>query len=124
MSESQIINIESKEQLESVLKKAKAVFLDYSTSWCGPCKRLGADLHTWIDKENKYKNVTIVKVMVDDEKLESLGEDIKSVPTIHFYKHGKRVDFPYEEEGKCHRYDHIAGYDKKKIEACLEWLNS
>jgi thioredoxin 1 len=124
MSKSQIIEVKSEKELKTIIEKAKAIFLDYSTSWCGPCKRLGADLHTWIDKENKYENVTVVKVMIDNEELKSIGEDIESVPTIHFYKSGKRVEVSYTENGKCNTFNEIHGYDKKKVLTSLEFLNS
>jgi thioredoxin 1 len=121
---SQIIEISSVDQFNTVIKSAKSVLVDYSTEWCGPCKRLAADLHQWIDKEHKYKNVTIVKIMADDEKLSEIINDITSIPTLHFYRNGKRVDFTYKENNKEFSISEVHGYDKNKVLAILEWLDS
>ena len=61
-----------KEVLKKAKKQKKLVFLDCYTSWCGPCKRLAADVFTndavadyynanfipmkWIWKKEKAKN--------------------------------------------------------------------
>jgi thioredoxin 1 len=123
---SKIIEVKNVEQFNMVIDSAKAVLVDFSASWCGPCKVLSKDLHKWVDEENKYPNVTIIKIDVDNEELSSLCADITGIPNVKFYKLGKRVDYTYTNQtGKTITYSELSGYSNKTlVEEVLKWLDT
>lgn len=62
------------------------VLVDFSATWCGPCKMLEGELEAIEDK------IKIIKVDID--KFQKLTQEyrIMSVPTMIFYKDGKKVN--------------------------------
>lgn len=62
------------------------VLVDFSATWCGPCKMLEGELEAIEDK------IKIVKVDID--KFQKLTQEyrIMSVPTMIFYKDGKKIN--------------------------------
>ncbi|XP_058197756.1 thioredoxin O2, mitochondrial-like isoform X1 [Rhododendron vialii] len=93
-SSSNIVGIDSEEKFRSSLRKVQdetlpAVFY-FTAVWCGPCRLLSPVIG---QLSEKYPNVTTYKIDIDQEGLGSaLSElDIHSVPTLHFYKDGKKV---------------------------------
>eukprot|EP01134_Creolimax_fragrantissima_P007224 CFRG7224T1 len=66
----------------------KLVVIDFFAVWCGPCKVISPFVESL---EEKYANVSFVKVDVDE--LEELAGEcgIQAMPTFQFYKGGKKV---------------------------------
>jgi thioredoxin 1 len=73
-----------------VIKGAKAAVVDFGATWCGPCQALAPA----IDKlAQKYEGRVIIgKVDVDKEQELAARFNVMSVPTILFFKDGKKVD--------------------------------
>ena len=73
-----------KDNLDELVKEGLHV-VDFYAEWCGPCKMLAPVLESLEDKINVIK--------VDIDKFEKLAFDyrIKSVPTLVFFKDGKKV---------------------------------
>lgn len=69
------------------LVKEGCVLVDFSATWCGPCKMLKPVL----EELEKEVDMTFVYVDVDEQMdlCETLA--IRSVPTVHIYKDGKLV---------------------------------
>ena len=70
----------------------KLVVVDYSTTWCGPCKLV---LPKYIELSDKYPNVTFLKCIGDASTEASAlmkREGVRSVPTFHLWKGGSRID--------------------------------
>ncbi|KAH7838611.1 hypothetical protein Vadar_028925 [Vaccinium darrowii] len=91
---SNIVGIDSEEKFRSSLRKVQdealpAIFY-FTAVWCGPCKLLSPVI---AQLSEKYPNVTTYKIDIDQEELGStLSElNIHSVPTLHFYKDGKKA---------------------------------
>lgn len=63
------------------------VVLDIFTEWCGPCKQVGPVLH------KMQKSGLISLVQTDLDKNEALGKNhnIHAIPTLIFFKDGKRI---------------------------------
>lgn len=89
-----MIHLEN-DDLESIIENGNYL-VDFYAEWCGPCKMLTPVLEEVSDKIN------IVKVNID--KFPKLTENyrIMSVPTLIFFKNGKKikevVGFQTEEE--------------------------
>jgi thiol-disulfide isomerase/thioredoxin len=120
---SQIREVKSAEEFNKIVEKSKAVLVIYYTSWCSPCKQLGEDLKEWLDKENKYPNITVVKIMIDDKSIKDIGKDVVGVPLIRYYKNGQRTEFPHVLKGQPCKFKELEGYHKTRTVACLDWLN-
>lgn len=120
---SRIIEVKSLEEFTKIVETSKSVLVIYYTSWCSPCKQLGEDLNEWLHKENKYPNVTVVKIMIDDKSIKDIGKDVVGVPLIRYYKNGQKAEFPHILKGKPCNFKELEGYHKTRTIACLEWLN-
>ena len=77
--------LENLEDFDKIVGEKK-VLVDFYADWCGPCKMLSPILEE-ISKENK--DVTILKVNVDDfgEIAERYG--IMSIPNLKLFENGK-----------------------------------
>ena len=77
--------LENLEDFDKIVGEKK-VLVDFYADWCGPCKMLSPILEE-ISKENK--DITILKVNVDDfgELAEKYG--IMSIPNLKLFENGK-----------------------------------
>lgn len=78
-------------QLEEKIKEGKLLLIDFYAEWCGPCKQLSPILDELVkEANNQYE---IYKVDVDKEEVREflIQQMIMSIPTIVFFKGGKRV---------------------------------
>jgi len=84
----------------------KLMVLDFTASWCGPCKSLKPFI-TYLKEQ--YENVEFYEIDIEDDNTETITNtfDIKKVPTFIYYKNGE----------VCNR---MIGTDKNKIE---EFIN-
>lgn len=88
-----VVEVGSPDEMDTVLKSAgdTLVVVDYSTTWCGPCKVIAP---VYEQMSEKYEDVVFVKVMGDatPETGDLMKrEGIRAVPAFHFWKTGKRV---------------------------------
>lgn len=68
------------------------VVVDYSTTWCGPCKVIAPTFEALSDK---YSDVIFLKVIGDVSPPASQlmkREGVRSVPSFHYFKSGSKVD--------------------------------
>ena len=65
------------------------VLVDFFANWCGPCKMLAPVLE---ETANEMKNVTFVKVDVDQEPGLAGKYGIQAIPHMVIFKEGKAVD--------------------------------
>ena len=73
-----------------VVKAAGAVLVDFSATWCGPCKKLEPIVHEIAgDYEGKLK---VVKVDVDKAPSTAAKFAVMSVPTLIFFRDGQVRD--------------------------------
>jgi thioredoxin 1 len=68
--------------------KTKLCVIDFTASWCGPCKFIGP-IFEKLASENP--EIEAVKVDVDEADDVAAHCGIQAMPTFHFYKGGAKV---------------------------------
>ncbi len=64
--------------------------VDFWATWCGPCYAL-APIVEQIAEEYEG-NVKVAKLDVDDNQSTAMRFDVRSIPSVLFFKDGKHVD--------------------------------
>ena len=90
-----VVEAASINDMDTILANAdeSLVVVDFSTSWCGPCKIIAPIFE---ELSEKYEDVVFVKVMGDEtEEARELmrREGITAVPAFHFWKNNEKVKF-------------------------------
>ncbi len=75
---------------EEAVKKYDNLVVDCWAEWCGPCKMIGPVLE---DLSQEYKGrVVIGKLNVDENPETAQKFNVMSIPTLMFFRNGKKVD--------------------------------
>ena len=76
---------------KEVLQSDKPVLLDFFAVWCGPCKMIAPVLDEIAEEREDIK---VCKVNVDEESTQELCNryNIRSIPTLMFFRGGELVD--------------------------------
>ncbi|XP_065601333.1 thioredoxin [Cyrtonyx montezumae] len=95
-------------EFEAELKAAgeRLVVVDFSATWCGPCKMIKPFFHSLSEK---FGDVVFIEIDVDDAQDVAAHCDVKCMPTFQFYKNGKRVQ-------------EFSGANKEKLEETIKSL--
>ncbi|KAE8654023.1 Thioredoxin H-type 2 [Hibiscus syriacus] len=96
------------QQLASANTSQKLVVVDFTASWCGPCRFIAPVL---TDLAKKLPQVLFLKVDVDE--LKSVAQDwaIECMPTFIFLKEGRIIDKVVgarKDELQCKIENHLA----------------
>lgn len=84
-----VVNIVSLEQLNDFIKYNKYVLIDFTATWCGPCKRIAPYYNSL---EEKYNSILFTKVDVDDASDVAEFYNISSMPTFIMLENGKIIN--------------------------------
>ena len=79
-----------KDQFETLINQEKLVLVDYTATWCGPC-RLIAPLIDQLAEDYQGK-AQVVKVDLDQNKDNAKQYNIRSIPTVLIFKDGQEVE--------------------------------
>ena len=79
--------IEEMEQWDESINSSKYVLVDFFAAWCGPCKALDAQIKK---ASEKYPNLKIYKVDIDQADEVSDNFEVENLPTVFLYKDGKK----------------------------------
>ena len=91
--EGQVIACHTPESWEEELRKGnetkKLIVVDFTASWCGPCRFIAPVL-----AELAKKTPDVIFLKVDVDELKKVAEDwaVEAMPTFVFLKEGKIVD--------------------------------
>jgi thioredoxin 1 len=75
---------------ETLASHPEAVVVDFWAEWCGPCKAIAPTLE---ELATEYAGrVTIAKVNVDEHPGLAARFQVRSIPTLLFFKGGQVID--------------------------------
>lgn len=81
--------VETKEAFDKIIKETEVVFVDFTASWCPPCKMIKPIYEEWAEKFKDNDKVKFVKIDVDENDAVAQEYAIRSMPTFKVFKSGK-----------------------------------
>lgn len=75
---------------ESILAGDLPVVIDFSATWCGPCKKVGPIIDELAEEYAGKVNIGACDVDENDDLTSKYG--VRNIPTILFIKNGEVVD--------------------------------
>ena len=83
-----VINVSDSNFDAEVLKSDSPVLVDFTATWCGPCKQLAPVVEKIADENvGKYK---VAKVDIDDCPSITQKYGVRGVPTVMVFKGGEK----------------------------------
>ena len=73
-----------------VLQAQGTVLVDFSATWCGPCKAMGPVVDELA--EELQGKVVVGKLDVDESPNTAMQYDVRGVPTLGVFRNGQLVD--------------------------------
>ncbi|MBX9806708.1 MAG: thioredoxin [Flavobacteriaceae bacterium] len=74
---------------DTIIKSEKPVLIDFSATWCGPCKTLAPILKQV--KDSLGERITIIKIDVDKNQQLASKYQVRGVPTMILFQNGKQL---------------------------------
>jgi thioredoxin 1 len=89
-----VSDVGSEDAFDKVITDAggRLVVVDYSTTWCGPCKVIAPKFDEFSEK---YTSAVFIKVIGDASPEASKlmkREGVRSVPSFHYFVNGEKVE--------------------------------
>ena len=75
-------------EFQVCLDKHELVAVDFTATWCGPCRRIGP---MFAAMATKFKDVHFIKVDVDENSETAAHFEVQAMPTFMFFHGGKKV---------------------------------
>jgi len=85
---SKVIHIDSESQFNTLYAKPKVV-IDFTASWCGPCKMIAPKYEAFA---GQFPDITFLKVDVDEQAKIAEKYGVEAMPTFIFLNNGEQVD--------------------------------
>lgn len=91
----EVLELTTLNEVESIIMKAsnegKLVVIDFSATWCGPCKMISPLYHE-LSELDTFSNVVFLKIDVDENPETAARYQVSAMPTFLFIKRGEVVD--------------------------------
>jgi len=89
-----VADIGSEAEFDQTIQEAggRLVVIDYSTTWCGPCKVIAPKFE---ELSEQYSDAVFLKVIGDaspDASKLMKREGVRSVPSFHYFVNGEKVE--------------------------------
>ncbi|KAJ2158848.1 glycerol ether metabolic process [Coemansia sp. RSA 552] len=107
-TETKVVEIQKDQGFEQKLKEHRLVAVDFTATWCGPCKLIGPVFKAL---SGTYKDVLFVKVDVDDNPGTAAKYGVRAMPTFKLFDNGEVVG-------------EVVGANKKALEDKIKELNA
>ena len=92
------VAIKSASQYRALLRDAGLVLVDFTASWCGPCRQIAPH---FAKLSALYPDVHFAKVDVDEVQEVAAAENVRSMPTFAVYRYGAKAEaFSGADPGK------------------------
>ncbi|HYE89936.1 MAG TPA: thioredoxin [Terriglobales bacterium] len=75
---------------ETLMATEGLAMVDFWAEWCGPCRTIAPALEEIA--EGSDGDVTLMKVNIDEHSALAARYEIRSIPTVLFFKDGELVD--------------------------------
>ena len=89
MQNEPVVEVTETEFNEIIGNGHKLVVVDFFAEWCMPCLIMAPIID---EMAEQMKDVKFVKINVDDNQELSRKYEVRSIPTLIFFKDGKEVD--------------------------------
>ena len=89
MASNKVVSVNDVNFETEVLNSDTPVLLDFSATWCGPCKQLAPIIDNVAEKHSG--TVKVAKLDIDESPKTANRFGIRSVPTVVIFKGGKEV---------------------------------
>jgi len=76
--------------IEGIIADERLVMIDFWAGWCGPCKQMAPSIE--LASEELAERLLVAKANVDENPELSAKYNIRSIPTLLFFKRGQVVD--------------------------------
>mmetsp|Transcript_989 Transcript_989/g.797 ORF Transcript_989/g.797 Transcript_989/m.797 type:complete len:86 (+) Transcript_989:117-374(+) len=75
------------EEFNTLVSEGKVVMIDFTATWCGPCKMISPEFERL---SGEYTDITFVKVDVDANSDAAAKCEISAMPTFQVWKDGAK----------------------------------
>jgi thioredoxin 1 len=82
--------IQDQAEFDNLLATADVLVVDYTASWCGPCKLIAPLIDDLADTYGD--RAKIMKLDIDAHKELAKKFEVKSIPVVMFFKQGEVVE--------------------------------
>lgn len=89
MKKSTVVEVDSIEGFQEIIRTPEPVLVDYYADWCGPCKALAPNIER-VAAANAGR-LRVLKVNIDAVPELARRARVREVPALHFYRDGRKV---------------------------------
>ena len=80
-----VVNVETDEEFQQLIKKHETCLVDFTATWCGPCRMISPFVDQQVELFSKIK---FLKVDVDQLENVAKSANVRAMPTFCIYKKG------------------------------------